>query len=259
MLCLLLVCLRPAVAGPPFMTDDPEPVPYQHWEYYLSTIGTAAAGQFLFTGPHMEVNYGAAPGLQLHVLAPMLTYAGGDPQTATEVGYGDTELGFKLRFLNAKASHFEIGMFPLFELPTGNATRGLGSGHTMIFVPVWLQKSSADGHWTSYGGSGWWRNPGDGNKNWNFTGWELQRNTKFGFIGGEVYHSTASTVGGRASSGFQIGGQLDFSPLQHFIFAAGHTVTGDPTTTWYAGYYLTIGRHPVQQVLPQIFHGLSHG
>lgn len=257
LLCLL--CLRPALAGPPFMTDDPEPVPFQHWEYYLSTIGTAGQGQFLYTGPHMEVNYGAAPGLQLHVLAPVLTWAGGSPPQPTQVGYGDTELGFKLRFFNDEKSHFEVGTFPLFELPTGNARRGLGSGFTQIFVPLWLQKTSAKGHWTSYGGSGWWRNPGPGHRNWNYTGWELQRNTNFGFIGGEVYHSTASTIGGRASAGFQIGGQLDFSQLQHFIFAVGHTVSGDPTTTWYAGYYLTIGRHPVNQVLPQILHGITHG
>ena len=26
-------------AGPPFLTDDPEPVDYQHWEAYLFTLG----------------------------------------------------------------------------------------------------------------------------------------------------------------------------------------------------------------------------
>ena len=29
-------------AGPPFLTDDPEPVDYQHWEAYLFTLGDHA-------------------------------------------------------------------------------------------------------------------------------------------------------------------------------------------------------------------------
>ena len=33
-----------ATAGPPFQTDDPEPVPYQHFEFYTFSIGTAVRG-----------------------------------------------------------------------------------------------------------------------------------------------------------------------------------------------------------------------
>ncbi len=32
------------IAGPPFQTDDPEPVPYQHFEFYTFSIGTAVRG-----------------------------------------------------------------------------------------------------------------------------------------------------------------------------------------------------------------------
>src|SRR5271156_6783539 len=36
-----LLALAPfaALAGPPFMTDDPEPVDYQHYEFYTFTQG----------------------------------------------------------------------------------------------------------------------------------------------------------------------------------------------------------------------------
>jgi len=27
--------METAFAGPPFLTDDPEPVPFKHWEAYL--------------------------------------------------------------------------------------------------------------------------------------------------------------------------------------------------------------------------------
>jgi hypothetical protein len=40
------------------------------------------------------------------------------------------------------------------------------------FLPVWLQKDF--GKWTTYGGGGYWINPGAGNKNWWFSGILLQ-------------------------------------------------------------------------------------
>ena len=38
-----------AWAGPPFTTDDPEPVEYQHWEVYLASrpFTTKAGGRVL--------------------------------------------------------------------------------------------------------------------------------------------------------------------------------------------------------------------
>jgi hypothetical protein len=40
----LFSCPLAALAGPPFVTDDPEPAKYRHWEVYI-------AYQFTF-GPH---------------------------------------------------------------------------------------------------------------------------------------------------------------------------------------------------------------
>jgi hypothetical protein len=58
-------------------------------------------------------------------------------------------------------------MFPLVEVPSGDADKGLGNGKTQYFLPVWLQKDF--GKWTIYGGGGYWINPGTGNKNWWFS------------------------------------------------------------------------------------------
>ena len=54
---LIGVCL-PAFAGPPFRTDDPEPVAYRHGEAYLFSSGTRDAGGMSGAGPAMEFNYG---------------------------------------------------------------------------------------------------------------------------------------------------------------------------------------------------------
>src|ERR1700729_1263006 len=60
-----------ALAGPPFVTDDPEPVDYQHWEFYTASMHSELKGDWSGTAPHFEVNYGAVPDLQLHLIAPL--------------------------------------------------------------------------------------------------------------------------------------------------------------------------------------------
>ena len=65
----------PAAAGPPFITDDPEPVDLGHWEVYAFSDGAIDRNDASGLGPAIEVNYGAAPNLQLHVIAD-LAYAG---------------------------------------------------------------------------------------------------------------------------------------------------------------------------------------
>ena len=40
-------------------------------------------------------------------------------------------------------------------------------------MPLWLQKSV--GPWTSYGGGGYWFNPGAGNRSYAYVGWQMQR------------------------------------------------------------------------------------
>ena len=83
-------------AGPPFITDDPEPVEYRHWEIYVASQLEQDKAGWSGTSPHFEVNYGALPNLQLHLIAPVSFSAAA--HGATNFGYGDTELGAKYRF-----------------------------------------------------------------------------------------------------------------------------------------------------------------
>ena len=59
-----------ATAGPPFRTDDPEPVEYQNYEYYILTTGTHISGDTSGVGPAWEFNYGLIPNVQIHIIAP---------------------------------------------------------------------------------------------------------------------------------------------------------------------------------------------
>lgn len=216
----LFVVSGPAMAGPPFITDDPEPVDLGHWEVYAFSAGASGHGDTSGLGPSMEVNYGGAPGLQLHIIAG---FAYDDqPRGHLQMGMSDTELGAKLRFINPGEDDWypQIGIFPLVEVPSGDAKRGLGAGEWQEFLPLWLQKDW--GKWTTYGGGGYWINPGPGNRDYWFTGWLLQRQLTHDFaLGGEIFHQTSSMAGKSGSSGFNIGGVFDFTEHDHLLFSAG--------------------------------------
>ena len=121
-----LILTEPAFAGPPFITDDPEPVELGHWEVYGFSAGASGKGDTTGLGPSLEVNYGAAPGLQLHLITGMAY----DDQPGGRVlmGPSDTELGAKLRFINPDEGDWypQVGVFPLVEAPTGKT--GLKQG-----------------------------------------------------------------------------------------------------------------------------------
>ena len=177
-----------AFGGPPFVTDDPEPVEYQHWEFYIASMHSELGGDWSGTAPHFEVNYGAVPDLQLHLIAP-LAYDS-PPEGAGHYGMGDLELGAKYRFIQETNGWPQVGVFPLLELPAGSARNNLGNGHSQAFLPLWLQKSW--GSWTAYGGAGYGVNSFSGHDNWGFAGGVLQKQVWTNvLIGAEVYHQTA--------------------------------------------------------------------
>ena len=237
LIILLLVSdIQYIYAGPPFNTDDPEPVEFRHWEYYFSSINNYQAGVWSGTAPHLEFNYGIIPEVQVHLLLPLnYSYAG---KQATKFGYADTEFGFKYRFLKETDSRPQIGIFPILLIPTVKNNE-FSDGKTKIYLPVWIQKT-----WnklTTYGGAGYWFNPGTNNKNWGFAGWEIQYDfSDILTLGGELYFHTASTSDTRSGTGINLGGSINPTEKFHFIFSFGHTVTNDNAFTSYLGLLWTI-------------------
>jgi hypothetical protein len=244
-ICVIMVILAVvpvAWAGPPFVTDDPEPVEYQHWEVYLASQLARDADGWSGTSPHVEVNYGVVTNLQLHLIAPIAFSA--PEHGPKEFGYGDTELGTKYRFVQETTWCPQIGVFPLLEVPTGGRERGLGTGHVHAFLPVWMQKSWGveNRQWTSYGGGGYWINPGEGNRDWWFVGWLLQRQiTDKLTLGTEVFHETVQQQDGRSDTWINPGLIFDFSDTYHLLLSAGHTVQGPGQFQSYVAFQLTFG------------------
>ena len=226
---------EPVEAGPPFTTDDPEPVEHRHWEYYISSINGWQDKSWLGTIPHFEVNYGVIPNVQLHLLLPF-NYS--HFQGNTNIGYANTEIGVKYRFVKETDHLPQIGIFPIAEVPTVSNSK-FGNGKIQVYFPVWLQKSW--GKLTTYGGAGYWINPGIGNKNWLFTGWEVQYDFSETFtLGSEIYYHTASDDESKALTGFNVGGFVNFSQKFHFIFSLGHSLGSSNFFTSYVGALWTI-------------------
>jgi len=223
-------------AGPPYSTDDPEPVGYRHGEVYFGMIHERGPEGSSGAGPFVEFNYGAAENVHLHLILP-LAYS--RPVTGPNTyGFGDVELGVKLRFVQEEGGMPMVGTFPLIEVPSGSEEKGLGAGYVHAYLPLWIQKSF--GSWTTYAGGGYWINPGPRNSNYAFFGWQVQRQfSKQLALGGEVFHTTADTLDGVGTSRFNVGMVLDITKSNHFLVSAGHSFTGYSMHQAYFAYQFT--------------------
>lgn len=237
-LVLPALSATPALAGSPFRTDDPDVTEYQHWELNLLSSGTHIPGATTGVLPGLDVNYGAAPNLQLHAIMPL----GYQSMTGRRTGFapGDIELGAKYRFIDPGEDDWfpQVAVFPLVEVPVGNQKFGFSTGHAQVFLPVWLQKDFEP--WSLYGGGGYWINPGAGNKDYWFFGTALWR--RFGEdlqLGVEVFHQTANVVGGKASTGLNVGAIYDLSEHWHLLSSVGTGLQNQSATNQFS-YYLGV-------------------
>jgi hypothetical protein len=233
-----LLLATPAVAGPPFRTDDPETVDFQHFEMTAFSIGTKTAGGWSGSLPAYEVNYGALPNLQLHAIIQQ----GYSAPAGGRIGFaqGDVELGAKYRFIVPGDDDWfpQVGVFPTIEVPVGNQKLGFSTGHAQVFLPIWLQKDFDP--WTVYGGGGYWINPGAGNKNYSFFGAALWRKVTGKLnIGVEVFHQTSSAAGIKESTGFNVGTTYDVSENWHLLASVG-TGLQNRSETNQLSYYLAL-------------------
>ena len=227
-----------ALAGPPFLTDDPEPVEHHHYELYTFATFDKNAGGRMVLGPALEYNVGALPNVQLHLVVP---YAWSSPfGDRAQSGMSDAEFGVKFRFVQQTKSTPEIGIFPMAEIATGNAGNGLGNGRTWFRVPVWIQKNA--GPWTTYGGGGVALNNAPGMRNYAFAGWLVQRDlSEHMTLGGEVFANGPQTAGGQHSTYYNVGGYLKPSDRFNVLFSVGHTFSGESHAIAYLGLYWTGG------------------
>src|SRR5438034_2832272 len=132
-------------AGPPFVTDDPEPPPPGGWEINVPFILERTPGKTEMDAPLFDLNYGL-PNIQLKLEIPIRIVQ--EDRNGTAAGAGDLLLGVKWRFFNGEKSQVQLGIYPQLLLPTGDRARGLGEGRTAFVFPAVAQKSW--NQWTLY-------------------------------------------------------------------------------------------------------------
>ncbi|HEV7577534.1 MAG TPA: transporter [Caldimonas sp.] len=207
-----------ACAGPPYQTDDPEPVALHKYEINIATQQTLTAAGRVGTLPGVEINYGGAPDLQLHAALPLALAR--PASGGTRFGLGDVEFGAKYRFLQETDTTPMLAIYPTYIAPTGNDARGLGNGRSQILLPLWAQKSS--GRWTVDGGLGYLINRASGSRdNW-FAGVLVQRRVSERMsLGAELFHRTRPSNDLPASTGFNVGTTFDFDEHHHLLLSVG--------------------------------------
>ena len=219
MFALCVTCTA-AVAGPPFLTDDPEPVDLHHAEINLiAQQSRATAGRAGTVSG--EVNIGCAAETQCHFAVPVaFDQAAGMPSRA---GFGDVEIGVKYRFLDRRDDGWSAAVYPTLLLPTGDAGRGLGNGRAQLLLPLWVQRSF--GPWVWDAGIARLINRASGARDSWFTGLLARRSFGDRFsLGAELFHHTATAVGERSTAGFNVGAMVSVSPNHNLLISAGRGV-----------------------------------
>jgi hypothetical protein len=226
---LALASADRAKAGPPFLTDDPEPTDTGHWEIYAPALDASGKGRNYEGSLGAELNYGAAPDVQLTVGLPVgYTHDAG----GFETGRGDLELSVKYRFFRNETAGLSIAAFPGVTVPT--ASRRLGSRKVTALLPVWAQKDA--GAWSLFGGGGYAINPGPGNRDYWTGGLALSRQISDELLlGVEVDRQGADTVDGRPSTSVGLGATLQLRTPFRLLGSAGPTyVDGEASAGFHA-------------------------
>ncbi|HEY2071452.1 MAG TPA: transporter [Rhizomicrobium sp.] len=236
-LCLFTILIAaPALAGPPYVTDDPEPTDTGHFEIYAFGDGTSTRdGSGGEAG--IDFNYGGAENLQFTAVIPL---AYDDPKHGAFVsGLGNIELAAKYRFLHQDDFGWDVSVFPRVFLPS--ASSKVGDQHASFLLPIWVEKDW--GAWSTFGGGGCALNNGGGSKDYCMAGWAVTRQVLPNLhLGLEIYHQTADMRGGRATTGLGAGATWDITDNYHLMASWGPGIQDAAATdrmTWYAALLTT--------------------
>jgi Putative MetA-pathway of phenol degradation len=226
-----LLVIGSAHAGPPFVTDDPEPVSPGGWEINVPFTLERTPGTTEMDTPLFDLNYGFA-GLQLKAEFPIKVF--NEEDRGTTAGAGDLLVGVKWRFLDNQESQFQLGIYPQLLAPTGNHRRGLGQGQPAHLLPLLAQKDW--GKWTLYGNVGYWWQTAADKRDYFYVGAVLEREiNKRLVLGAELFGNSPTDRGSRSDVAFNLGGTWKLNDHVNLLFTGGRDIVGDTHAIAYIG------------------------
>jgi len=199
---------QPALAGPPYVSDDPEPTDYKHFEIYTFNNGTN-------------------------------TRDGTAGETGTSFGPSNIELAAKYRCLHQDSFGLDVSIFPRVFLPSGSNI--IGDNRASLLLPVWVQKDWSGG-WSAFGGGGCTITEGRG-LDFCQAGAVLtyQLLPKLQ-VGAELFHQTADAIGTPATSSVGVGVRYDINDTYHllgYVRRGIENANETDRTAWYASILFT--------------------
>jgi hypothetical protein len=220
----------PALAGPPFLSDDPIPTDYKHFEIYTFNSGTKTQSGVSGAGG-IDFNYGAAPNLQLTATFPV----GFDSSVGsrTQVGVSNFELAAKYQFLHRSSFGLDVSVFPRVFLPS--ASRTVGDRDTSVLLPIWIQKDWTGG-WSAFGGGGCVlsaRSEQNSCLAGGVLNYQLLPKLQLGV---ELFHQTADSSGTPSSTSVGVGVRYDLNDNYHLLGYVNRGLQNVNETNQYSWY-----------------------
>jgi hypothetical protein len=224
------------MAGPPYLSDDPEPTDYQHFEIYAFSNGMATQnGTNGEAG--IDFNYGGAPNLQLTATVPEAYNF--SSSGAAEGGPGNVELAAKYRFLTQQNFGLDVAVFPRVFLPSASSI--VGDQHASFLLPLWMEKDW--GQWSAFGGGGCEINRGGDSQDFCLMGVVVTRQVAANLqVGLELFHQTPDTIGGEATTSVGAGVRYDLNDHYHLLGYVGHGIQNADVADrldWYTSILFT--------------------
>lgn len=238
-LLLAVAVHRLALAGPPYVTDDPETPPRQAWEINVSYVLAQSGEPRTAQVPLFDISCGLTDSVQLALAVPILDVE--SPDGSDHVGLGDTQLGVKWRFLEETDLRPQLAFSPQVSIPTGSRRRGLGAGSPSYAFPLVGEKSW--GPWTAFANLGWVLQTASATSDYAYYGAALTRAaTGTVRLGVELYGNGPTAPGASSGAGWNVGLEWQVADRWAVLTSGGHSLQGGAGTTLYAGVQLHLGK-----------------
>lgn len=218
-----------ALAGPPYLTDDPAPADTGRLDatlFMASEHGDAHEAQ-----AGLDLGYGLVENLEISAILPV-QYS---DDHGGRAGLGDAAVGAKYRFACQRDGDWrpDISVAAEALLPTGS--RHFTADRLTGLVALWAQKDMAQ--WSLFGGGGRAINPGAGQRDYWIGGFGLMRQLGDRLnLGAELYWQSPDAIDSRAFARFNLGATYKLAERWTLLASGGPRLHGRSETGTYAFY-----------------------
>lgn len=226
-----LTLLPLSALASPFLTDDATTTPFKEWEFELNSTLVFAKDDADEKSLGLEARYGFLTRVDVF-LELGYDHVSGNDKAPSLHGIGDSEIGFKYRFLDECTLGPKMAIAPRVGIPIGN--HQVGNGRPWFELPLWIEKN----WWriSTSGGGGVVFNDADEAKNFLFAGWKARMQfTEDLNAGLEIFYQGKDSIDNGDIALINFGSTYKLNDAFYFQFGLGHSIHGQDQTIVYLG------------------------